>query len=77
MESNNNHTGEILQFKTNIHCGGCKAQVTPALNETSGIKHWDVDTSDKDKVLTVRADGLSAAEIINVVQKAGYKAEKI
>jgi copper chaperone len=75
MEPLKNHTGEILQFKTNIHCGGCLAQVSPALNQATGINHWEVDTSSKDKILTVRSEGLTASEIIGVVNKAGYKAE--
>lgn len=36
---------ETLQFKTNINCSGCVAKVTPELNETEGIWHWNVDTN--------------------------------
>ena len=66
---------ETLKFKTNIKCGGCIAAVTPHLNQLSGIKNWQVDTINPDKILTVDSDGLSANEIILKIQKAGYTAE--
>ena len=68
---------ETLQFKTNINCGGCVAKVTPKLNETEGICHWSVDTNNPDKILTVETKDISAKEIIEAVNKAGFKAEKI
>lgn len=71
MEDNN------FQFKTNINCGGCVAKVTPFLNDSEGIYHWDVDTTNKDKVLTVKSEGLSEQEVIQVVEKAGFKIEPI
>jgi copper chaperone len=68
---------ESLQFKTNINCGGCVANVTPVLNNTKGIDHWEVDTTNKDKILTVQSDGIKSEEVIEAVQKAGYKIEPI
>lgn len=50
---------ETLQFKTNINCGGCVAKVTPGLNETEGICHWNVDTNNPNKILTVEIDSAS------------------
>jgi copper chaperone len=67
---------ETLQFKTNINCGGCIAKATPVLNEEKNIQEWIVDTNNPAKVLTVTTD-LSANEIISIVNKAGFKAEKI
>ncbi len=64
-----------FQFKTNINCGGCIASVTPFLNEAEGIAHWEVDTTNKNKILLVESEGISEQEIIAVVQKAGYKIE--
>ncbi|GAB3832031.1 heavy-metal-associated domain-containing protein [Pontibacter rugosus] len=66
-----------LQFKTNINCGGCVSKVTPALNSTEGISEWSVDTTQKDKVLTVKTDSLSASEVIATVEKAGFKAQPL
>lgn len=73
MESNHQN----LQFKTNINCGGCVAKVTPFLKGTEGVTHWEVATADKDKVLTIAAEGVSEEEIIAVVQKAGFKIEPL
>ena len=66
-----------LKFKTNINCGGCVAKVTPKLNETEGICHWSVDTTNPDKILTVETENISAKEVIEAVSKAGFKIEKI
>lgn len=70
-------SGQDLKFKTNIKCGGCIATVSPFLNETDGVKHWEVDTVNKDKILTVEVEGTSADTVIEKVQKAGFKAELI
>lgn len=66
-----------LKFKTNINCGGCVANVTPFLSKEEGICEWNVDTTNPQKVLTVSTDKLSEAEVIKIVQEAGYKAEKL
>lgn len=65
-----------LKFKTNIKCGGCIAAVTPYLNEISNT--WTVDTDNPDKVLSIETDEpLNPKEVVNVLDTAGYKAEKI
>lgn len=60
-----------FQFKTNINCGGCIASVKPHLDNAEGICHWEVDTANKDKVLTVKSEGITEQEVIDTVQKAG------
>lgn len=65
------------QFKTNINCGGCIAAVTPHLNASSDIKHWEVDTQNPQKVLTVETDNLTSDKVKEIVNKAGYKAETL
>ena len=67
---------ETLQFKTNINCDGCIAKATPVLNNEKNIKEWAVDTNLPSKVLTIKTD-LGADEIISIVKKAGFKAEKL
>jgi copper chaperone len=67
---------ETLKFKTNIKCGGCIATVTPFLNDLETVRSWKVDVDNADKVLTVEGSA-SAPEVIDVLNKAGYKAEKI
>jgi copper chaperone len=69
---------ETLKFKTNINCGGCIATVTPALDGLKDIQHWEVDTTDPNKILTVKADdNLTAAQVIDTLKQKGYKAEKV
>lgn len=64
-----------LKFKTNINCSGCISSITPHLNKVEGIKKWEVDTVDPDKILTVETedDILSSEQIRQVVEKAGFK----
>ena len=66
---------ETFVFKTNINCSGCVAKVTPVLDATDGIAKWTVDTTNRDKILSVTADGISKSEIMDTVQKAGFKIE--
>lgn len=66
---------KTVELKTNIMCGSCIAKVTPILNEKIGEGKWKVDTQDPKKTLTVNNESLSPDDIINAVEKAGYKAE--
>lgn len=66
-----------FQFKTNINCGGCIASVKPHLDNAEGICHWEVDTANKDKVLTVKSEGITEQEVISTVQKVGFKIEPL
>lgn len=58
-------------------CGSCVAKVTPTLNKVIGQDNWKVDTSHASKILTVTASSMSESEVIETVEKAGYKSEKI
>ena len=66
-----------LKFKTNINCGSCVANITPFLDKAEGINEWNVDTTNAQKILTVSTGTLNEAEVIKLVQEAGYKAEKL
>ncbi|AOW09921.1 heavy-metal-associated domain-containing protein [Flavobacterium gilvum] len=66
---------ETFIFKTNINCGGCVEKVSPFLDNAKGIEKWSVDTTNKDKILLVISNGILQSEIINTVQKAGFKIE--
>jgi copper chaperone len=66
----------ILHFKTNINCSGCIDKISPFLNAEKGISHWNVDTSIKEKRLTITTT-ITKNEIIETVQKAGFKCENI
>ena len=65
------------QFKTNINCSGCVSKVTPMLNAAPGIKEWSVDTANPLKILTVETESLEPDQVRAMVEKAGFKAEKI
>lgn len=65
------------QFKTNIMCGSCIAKVTPYLNESRDIRHWEVDTQNPNKILTVETENLTDEMVKEIVKEAGYKAELI
>ncbi|MCB9326454.1 MAG: heavy-metal-associated domain-containing protein [Lewinellaceae bacterium] len=66
-----------LKFKTNINCTGCLSKVTPVLDNENQIEAWAVDLASIDRILTVQSTGLTAGEIKNTVQKAGFNAELI
>jgi len=66
-----------MQFKTNINCGGCVSKVTPILNNKEEISHWEVDTTHTDKILTVVSKEMNEQEVVEVIQKAGFKIEPL
>lgn len=68
---------KTFTFKTNINCGGCVAKVTPFLDKVNGVSSWNVDTANKDKVLTVVSDGITENEVIDIVKEAGFNIEKL
>lgn len=65
------------KFKTTINCGSCVRAVTPHLAKLEGVKQWEVDTDNPDKVLQVTTDTLVAQDIVNTIEKAGFKAEQL
>lgn len=67
---------QTFQFKTNINCSGCVAKVKTALDNADGICHWNVDTSDADRLLTVHSKGITEEEIIKTIGQQGFKIEK-
>lgn len=58
-------------------CGSCIEKVTPVLNEKLGENNWEVDTLNPKKIITVTTDNLQENDVINAVEKAGYKAEEL
>jgi copper chaperone len=68
---------KTFQFKTNINCSGCIATVTPHLEQVNGISEWSVDTGIKDKVLTVKSEGITETQVVDIVKKAGFKIEPL
>lgn len=68
---------KTIEVKTNIMCGACVAKVTSTLNDSVGEQNWKVDTANPKKILTVTTENLAEADVIEAVEKAGYKAEKL
>lgn len=66
-----------MKFKTNINCGGCIATVKPHLDSAVGADRWSVDITNKDKILTVTTNDVTEAQVINTIEKAGYRIELI
>lgn len=64
---------KTLQFKTNINCGGCIKAVTPTLNQQAGAGNWQVDTANANKILTVTSDTLTAEQVVQAVENAGFE----
>ncbi len=64
----------VFTFKTNINCGSCIRAVTPFLDQVNGIKFWEVDTDNPEKVLTVHSEGASAEQVLAAVKQAGFEA---
>ncbi len=71
----NNKEMEKTKFKTNIKCSDCVAKVTPYLNEVVGENNWQVDLVDPARTLTV--DNSDDKKIVEALQKAGYKGERL
>jgi len=54
------------------------ATVKPYLDQAEGIEAWEVDTTRKDKVLTVKTvDHVVIENIQKVVQMAGFRADPV
>ncbi|MDB5262374.1 MAG: hypothetical protein JWQ14_1655 [Adhaeribacter sp.] len=66
---------KTLKFKTNINCGNCVAAAKPYLDAVKNVQEWHVDTNNPEKILTVKGDEVSVENIIQNVEKAGYKIE--
>lgn len=65
------------KFKTSLKCMGCISTITPFLDNEVRIENWSVDLSETDKILTIEAKDITEAELIEIINKAGYKAERI
>ncbi|MEX2336813.1 MAG: hypothetical protein WD555_06045 [Fulvivirga sp.] len=60
------------KFTTNINCDTCVRNVMPYLNGLSSVTSWGVETTDKEKILTVRGN-FKDEEIEQAVKDAGFQ----
>ena len=68
---------EILVFKTDLESEERLEIIRPFLDEHPGIIKWNVDKHDIDKVLRIESKNISSADVINLVQKAGFVCEEL
>jgi len=66
-----------FKFQTNINCGNCVKAVRFFLEEETSIEHWEVDTDNPDKVLTVSGASVSSEKVIKIVEEAGFDIKAI
>lgn len=60
------------KFKTNINCDSCVRNVMPYLNSVSSVTSWDVETTSKEKFLTVHGT-FKDEEVKQAVKDAGFE----
>lgn len=66
-----------MKFKTNAKCGGCSSAIISALSSLAPASDWSLDLSTPDKILTYSGDkAISPEEVVDIITKAGFKAEK-
>lgn len=68
---------EILVFKTNLTNVNRVHDIEPILDIHPRIHQWNVDLHDHDKVLRVLSTSISANEVQNILQGAGYYCEEL
>lgn len=70
------HT-DVLVFRTNIRFKKDVRDVGNVLDTIPGIRRWNVDREDTDKVLRIESQQLSPAVVIEIVTAAGFFCEEL
>ncbi|MBI9032932.1 MAG: heavy-metal-associated domain-containing protein [Bacteroidales bacterium] len=68
---------EKTAYKTNLKCNGCVAAVSPLLKEFEGIKTFNVDLENPDRILSIESERMNEEKMIQAVMDLGYQIEKI
>jgi hypothetical protein len=68
---------KILVFKTNLKYKKNVKEVMPHLNEIKGIRKWNVDFHDRDKILRIVSTDLSPRLVEDTLRNAGYVCEEL
>jgi len=63
-------------FKTNLQCANCRSKVAPLLDKSTQVKEWNLDLEDPERRLQVEFSGEDPQDIIDLVKKVGFKAER-
>jgi len=64
---------KTLRFKTNIESTQSVANISNFIDNTRGIKNWEIDLRSPDKVLTIRGDVNRPNAMVKKVYKAGFQ----
>lgn len=67
----------IIILRTNINNVSALSEVAGTLNADPQIQRWTLDLEDDENVLRIESNTLTTAEIINILQQAGYEAEDL
>ena len=67
----------ILIFKTNIKTQRAKKRILDLLVAFNAIEQATVDLADKDCVLRIVSDRLSAEQIISIIIEAGFECSEL
>ena len=62
-----------LKLKTNLRCEACVQAIRPLFDAAPGVTRWDADMSSPDKLLTVEGDGITMAEVDQLLNQRGYR----
>lgn len=66
------------QFYSNINCAACVAKVTDALDSIVGAGHWEVNTADKNKPLTLHTElEISQDSLNEKLNPVGYQVRPV
>jgi copper chaperone CopZ len=63
---------ELTYTVPGMTCGHCKAAVTEEVRQVAGVEAVDVDL--ESKLVVVRGDGFSDADVRAAIDEAGYEA---
>jgi hypothetical protein len=68
---------EVFVYKTNIIETPDVMKVSAVFSGQKAIHTWNVDTEDIDKILRIEAQNSISAQIVEMVQNAGYWCEEL
>jgi len=60
-----------------MKCAGCLGAITPGLDALKEVQSWKADVSGAEKTLSVEAEETAIPKVVTVLEKAGFKDERI
>lgn len=64
-------------FRTNVNTDADKMRVGEVFSNHPGVKEWNVDIEDIDRVLRIVSPELCPAQIIQQINKIGYQCHEL